>query len=169
MLLYLGCCLGQQQRVLQQARTIAESRGHEMTRITAKPSFGNIVVWRVLYEHEGEAHILALRAGTVMEVMGTSRAKIVRAGMVDGVVPGTMVAKDIERFAHFSDDWLVWHPEKAGILGDLRYAVRPDRVSPMWGILVDSGRPDVHVSFHSFRQVRGQEWGELWKMICGHR
>jgi inner membrane protein len=162
-------CWVQQQRVLQMARDIAQSRGHEMTRITVKPSFANIVVWRVLYEHEGEAHILALRAGAVVEVMGTNRAKMIATDQVEGVVAGSMLAQDIERFGHFSDHWLCWYPEKAGILGDLRYAAKPDSVSPMWGILIDRGAPHAHVRFHTFRQVSGQAWGELWKMICGNR
>jgi inner membrane protein len=76
-----------------------------------------------------------------------------------------VLGRDIRRFAHFSDDWLAWHPEHPGVLGDLRYALRPDVVSPLWGIKVDPRVPDRHVAFLSFRSTRDEGWEELWAMI----
>jgi inner membrane protein len=144
---------------------VAVARGHEPLRLTAKPSFGNGIVWRALYEWEGEAHVLCYRAGAEVTLLGESRAELVRPEMLQEIAADSVLARDIRRFAHFSDDWLAWHPKQVGVIGDLRYALRPDAVSPLWGIAVDAAKPDSHVKFVSFRQARDESWKVLWKMI----
>lgn len=164
-LFYLGICLVQQQRVLRETRTAAAQRGHVPLRLTAKPSFGNIIVWRALYEHEGEAHVRCYRAGSEVRLLGASHATLVRPETISHIPPDSVLAEDIHRFAHFSNDWLGWHPQQPQVLGDLRYALRPDAIAPLWGITVDSSRPDAHVNFVTFRRTRDESWQVLWKMI----
>lgn len=162
---YLGICLVQQQRVLRETRTAAAQRGHVPLRLTAKPSFGNIIVWRALYEHEGEAHVRCYRAGSEVRLLGESRAALVRPETLLHIPPGSVLAEDIHRFSHFSNDWLGWHPQQPQVLGDLRYALRPDAIAPLWGITVDATQPDAHVDFVTFRRTRDESWQVLWKMI----
>jgi inner membrane protein len=164
---YLGFCAIQKHRVLVAASELAEQRGHVMERLTVKPSFANIIVWRALYETEGRAEVMCFRAGQSVELLGESRTALVRLENLTDVPPQSVLANDIKRFAHFSDDWLAWHPEQPGILGDMRYALRPDAVSPLWGITVDLARADEHVRFLSFRSTRDESWAILWQMIRG--
>lgn len=162
---YLTCCFLQQQRVTNEARAEALRSGHEPHRLTVKPSFGNIIVWRALYEQDGVAHVLCYRATAEMKLLGKTRATLVRPAELRDIAPGSVLAKDIDRFAHFSDDWLGWHPQQQGVLGDLRYAMRPDAVSPLWGIVVDASRPQYHAPFATFRRTRDESWKVLWRMI----
>lgn len=164
-LLHLGICFVQQQRVLREVRVVAEERGHEPMRMTAKPSFGNNIVWRALYEHEGEVHVLCYRAGSEVRLLGESRATLVRPESLGNIPSDSVLAHDIRRFAHFSNDWLAWHPQHPQVLGDMRYALRPDAIAPLWGITVDPSRPDAHVNFATFRRTRDDSWQALWKMI----
>jgi inner membrane protein len=164
-MLYLCCSVLQQVRVLIALNETAVERGHDARRLTVKPSFGNIIVWRALYECEGEAHVLCFRAMSEVKLLGESRAVLVKPMNLREIAPGSVLARDIERFAHFSDGWLGWHPQQPGILGDLRYAMRPDAVSPLWGIVVDASKPDAHASFATFRRTGDESWQVLWRMI----
>ena len=162
---YLGICFVQQQRVLRETRNVAEQRGHALLRLTAKPSFGNNIVWRALYEHQGEVHVLCYRAGTEVQLLGESRATLVRPETLSEIPVDSVLADDIRRFAHFSNDWLGWHPQHPEVLGDMRYALRPDAIAPLWGITVDPSKPDAHVKFATFRRSRDESWQVLWNMI----
>lgn len=163
---YLSCCFLQQQRVRHEALAEALRSGHEPQRLTVKPSFGNIVVWRALYEDRGEAHVMCYRATGDLKLLGKSRATLVKPTDLREIAPGSVLAGDVERFAHFSDDWLGWHPQQPQVLGDLRYAMRPDAVSPLWGIVVDASQPDAHAPFATFRRTRDESWQVLWQMVA---
>jgi inner membrane protein len=162
---YLSLCFFQQQRVLDAASELAEQRGHQPEKLCAKPSFGNIVVWRALYQQEGRAYVVCLRAGAQVKVLGQSDAELVDAQKISSVPNDSVLARDIQRFAHFSDNWLAWHPQQPGVLGDLRYALRPDTIEPLWGISVDFTKPEQHVDFLTFRRTRSDSWQVLWQMI----
>lgn len=164
---YLALCFAQQQRVLALAREMGRERGHVQARLTAKPSFANIVVWRVMYQDQGNAHILCIRAGKNLECLGESKVPLVVAKDVPGVAADSILAKDMARFSHFSDGWLSWHPQQAGVLGDLRYAVSPDGVSPLWGIGIDLTKQDQHVPLLTFRRTNDESWKKLWHMVKG--
>ncbi len=43
---------------------LAEERQHTPIRLKAKPSFANILVWKVVYETEAQYHVDAVRVGT---------------------------------------------------------------------------------------------------------
>jgi hypothetical protein len=68
---------------------------------------------------------------------------------------GSQQARDVARFAHFSDGWLVRLPDEHGefVIGDFRYATLPDAIAPLWGIAVDVARPDDHVRYLTMRSV----------------
>jgi inner membrane protein len=163
--LYLSTCAWQNHRVMEAARAVADRRGHEVKRITVKPSFANIVVWRALYEADGHAYVLCFRAVGEPQLLGETQVALVRPEQFSQIAGDSVLAEDIRRFAHFSDDWLAWHPEQTNVLGDLRYAQRPDAISPLWGIIVDPTKPDQHTPFASFRRARDESWGALWQMI----
>ena len=49
---YLSLGFIQYERALSTANDLAESRGHIPERLTLKPSFGNLILWKSIYEHE---------------------------------------------------------------------------------------------------------------------
>ncbi len=162
---YLSLCFFQQQRALSAASSLASQRSHQAGNLTVKPSFGNIMVWRALYQHDGRAYVMCLRASTEVQVLGESDVTLVDSKEVPGVPSDSVLARDIQLFANFSDQWLAWHPQQAQVLGDLRYALRPDAIEPLWGISVNPQQPDQHVDFMTFRHTRRDTWQVLWQMI----
>jgi inner membrane protein len=70
-----------------------------------------------------------------------------------GLDQDSQLANDIARFTRFSDGFVALHPQQPDVLGDVRYALLPNSVAPLWGIELDVAQPDRHVAFLTFRQT----------------
>jgi len=150
------------------AHRLAESRGHTPVRLTAKPSMANIVLWRSIYEFDGTFFIDAIRVSPFREAKvypGTSVPKV--AAPPPEWPAGTTLAKDFERFRWFSDDYLAWHPEVPGLLGDARYSTVPNRAAPLWGIRANAAGANAHADYIVARTIKDGDWSEFWSMIRG--
>jgi inner membrane protein len=136
---------------------VAANHGAAIERGGVKPTFGNLLLWRGVWQTGDTLHVVALRPG----VFGPDRVSPVATAprfVPDRDVPALRAddrqARDIARFAHFSAGWLVRLPADHGVLiGDLRYAMLPDRIDPLWAIRLDIDRPDEHVDYVTQRQV----------------
>jgi inner membrane protein len=169
-LVYLLLGVVQRERADALLERVAAAEGHPIERGGAKPTLGNLVLWRGVYEHQGRMYAVALRPG----LFGPDRA-----GPVSGVdafdlardLPqvrdGTRLFRDIQRFDHFSDRWLVWVPGHDDIIGDFRYALLPGRTQPIWGIRVDPSQPERHVDYVTLRAVTDRDWQQYWCKIRG--
>ena len=172
---YLSLCLVQQHRAGAAVKEWAAAQQHTTLRLTVKPSFGNIMVWRGLYVHEGNCHVVCVRPGITesTRVLGTASAPLLDpdtpAPPLNALPPDSVQMHDVRRFQHFSDDWMGVHPRDSLVIGDLRYATRPDLISPLWGIAIDPAQSDRHVKLAYFRRTDDASWGELWRMITGQR
>lgn len=177
-MLALGCVAGylflatvQQQRATEHMQAEWQRAGLEPERMAVRPSFGNIVVWRAVWETDGELHCAMVRAGfdEVTHEPGPS-AKAIRLDHPEWqtLAPeGSVLRRDLQRFAHFSDDWLILHPTEAGVMGDARYAMLPNEMAPLWGIRFEGVPADQHVSFEMFRGNPKERLGVLGAMIRG--
>lgn len=170
--LYLGIAVVQKSRAESALAALVAERGHSVTRSTVKPSFGNIVLWRAIYEENGIYHTDAIRCGfgNVQLREGASVAKVVPPApdaAWENLPAGSVQIHDLLRFAHFSDQWIAWHPTEALVLGDMRYAQLPNEISPLWGIKFDPAHPQDHVQMTTHRRTDGAAWKELWDMVCG--
>ena len=58
-------------------------------------------------------------------------------------------------------------PGKQHVLGDLRYALFPNSIEPLWGIRLNPESPDEHVDMVHFREPYKAAFTKLWAMICG--
>ena len=152
---YLALGAAQHQRAETVARSLAESRGHQVERLVVKPTLGNLVLWRSVYEANGRFHVDAVRVGPF------SDTEIHRGGVLPRVTPrdvaaaapqGSRLHRDIERFRRFSDDFVVRAPDRPDVLGDIRYANLPDSTRPLWGIELP-GSPSGTVRFRVFRDA----------------
>ncbi|NNC87100.1 MAG: metal-dependent hydrolase [Akkermansiaceae bacterium] len=168
---YLVLGVVQRERTLDLQRQLAGERGHNpLERPTVKPSIGNQVLWRSIYQHGDRYYIDAIRTsllGRPRFYEGVSVPVLTLEALQDGLPPESVLAGDLERFARFSDGYLAWHPERAGVVGDLRYAALPQSVRPLWGIRVDPEKPDEHVPFEGFRAVDADERTQLLRMLKG--
>ena len=69
----------------------------------------------------------------------------------------SVLYRDIQRFAFFSDDFLAWHPEHPNVLGDVRYAMLPTSTRPLWGIELNLENPNQHVTYDTYRSMSDTE------------
>ena len=153
--LYLAVGLWQRERVKGLLGELARSRGLEPVRIEAKPTIGNLWLWRGITEASGKFYVDAYHTwpgSRPVLYVGGSVDKI--EGTPSGVEPESVQARDIERFRWFSDDFLAKHPSHDNVIGDVRYAVLPDDIHPLWGIVVDPSRRNEYVPFENFREMR---------------
>ena len=167
---YLGLGAIQRERAESWARELAEQRGHPIEKVTARPSFANQILWRTVYLSEGMYHVDAVSIPpwrAPIHYAGGSVAAFSPEDAAAMVPSGTVLASDIERFRHFSQDFLYRWPEDPEIVGDLRYAVMPDSTRPLWGIRMDTSMPDEHVPIEYFRDVNDGDFTRLWRMILG--
>lgn len=156
--LYLFFGVVQSRRATEVVVALAKSRGHEAaSRFTVKPSIGNLALWRGIYEYEGSFYVDAIRisyfGSNVRVYEGALAEKVDTVALKQALPEGSVLAGDLERFEHFSDGYLSWHPSEDNVIGDVRYAVLPDSVDPLWGIRIDRDRPDEHVEFVNFRSA----------------
>ena len=147
----------QKSRVEAARDSLLTERGHGEAagRKTVKPTLGNLLLWRSIYEHEGRYFVDAIRVGPIAGARiyeGDSLPALDIAGLVAALSPDSRQVRDLARFEQFSDGYLVRHPELPDVIGDPRYAMLPDSTVPLWGIRIDEADPDAPVTWETFRR-----------------
>lgn len=170
---YLGFGTLQHTRALAAVHALAERRGQvEVSRVSAKPSLGNLLLWRGLYVHDGQLRIDAVRVpyfgGKTTVYEGNQTELLTLEHLLQDVPANSALEKDLRRFAHFSDHYLIRHPEHPAIIADARYAMLPDSLLPLWGIEIDRSQPHRHAPFESFREVGEARLERFKAMLRGH-
>lgn len=147
--LFISLGFIQKQRAESALQTLAELRGHKIERILVKPSFGNRIIWKLIYEYNGRYYIDAVKLLWQHEIItGVSIPKLKISDDFKWLKTNHQQAKDVERFRWFSDDYLAVVPSNENIIFDVRYSLLPNEMKLMWGIeLNKKNTPDVHVNF----------------------
>ena len=154
-------CLGfvQYDRAFKAANELALLRGHNPERLTLKPSFGNLILWKSIYQHQEKFYVDAIR--TVRSstwCMGESVGIFDYQRHLPNLNKDSQQKKDIERFRWFSQDYLSFDEEK-NLVTDVRYSMIPNQIAPMWGLVIDDQRGiDEHALWWT---SRGLEQGQL--------
>lgn len=165
---WLGAGAWQHARVEAVVRAEAAARGDAIDALTVKPTLGNLLLWRAVYR-SGERYVVdAVRisaAGEARLYPGGTIARLDAAQAAPDI--GAMQGTDLERFAAVSEGYLVRHPEHPDVVGDIRYAMLPDSLSPLWGIRFDPARPDGHVELVTFRDLPAAGRAHLLAMLSG--
>ncbi|NOH73389.1 metal-dependent hydrolase [Vibrio pectenicida] len=132
---------------------LAKKRQHIPLRLEAKPSFANILLWKVIYETEDRYFVDAIRIGTTEKIYpGESIAKLNIAKDFPWLAIGTQQHKDIERFRHFSHGFIAQDPENPLRIIDVRYSIIPNQLKALWSIgLSPSAKENQHVEFTTHR------------------
>lgn len=167
-LIYLLFGVFQRERAEKVLMDLAEKRGHHVERLTVKPTIGNLILWRGIYESDGQFYVDAVRVGFSSQVYeGNSCEKVILEKHFEGLSPETLLYSDLKRFQHFSDDYLFYHPSLPNTLGDLRYSLLPHELEPLWGITIDLKATDKHVYFQHYRQITRSAWKRYWTLLKG--
>lgn len=158
-LAYLLFGVVQQQRAVTAGEALAEMRGHHPTQISAKAGFANLLLWKIVYAHDGRYYVDAVRAGMrATACPGESVPMLDVARDLPWLAPQSQQARDVERFRWFSQGYVAPHPRLPEHVIDVRYSVVPNRITPLWGIALDpAAEPSRHVRFVSERRLaKGQ-------------
>jgi inner membrane protein len=164
-------CLGALQRnhAVDIGHELAAARGHMPLRLEAKPSFGNILLWKIVYETGERYYVDAVRSGPSPRVYpGDSVEKLVIARDLPWLDGDSQQALDVERFRWFSNGYIARDPIYANRVIDIRYSLIPNEVKPLWSIeLSPQAGPDEHVAYRVHRDPAGDSISRLWGMLLG--
>lgn len=166
---YMAVGWYQHDRAERATMELAQQRGHGVQRIVVKPTLGNLILWRSVYLSGGHFHVDALRLtpGEQPQIYPGGRLQRIVPEHDLGLPSSSRLYGDVLRFENFSGGYLVRHPRQAGVLGDIRYAMLPDSLEPLWGIKVDMLRPDEHARYETFRDTSAQSRRRFLSMLLG--
>lgn len=167
--LYLGFGALQQDRAIHEGRQIAEEQGHTTELLTAKPTFANLIAWKVIYLHEGTFFIHAIRTGIDVQRCGSATATQVNTAVhYPWLNPASQQARDLERFSWFSQDYLALDPNVSDGIIDMRYTLAPNRVDGLWGIILDPNADDrQHARYVETREATAEQSQALLDVVTG--
>jgi inner membrane protein len=165
---YFGFSTYQHQRALEEGQKLAASRGLTVQNIEVKPSFANILVWKIITTTESSYHIDAVKIGlskpTIWE--GESIQKLSIDRDLPWLDKSSQQAKDIERFRWFSTGHISLDPKNPNRVVDVRYSLLPQKINALWGIeLSPTADSDQHVQFYNERGDGKKAMNELWEML----
>ena len=138
--------------------------------MTLKPSFGNLILWKSIYQHEEKFYVDAIR--TVRSPTWCSGENI-RMFDYQQHLPNldedSQQKKDIERFRWFSQDYLGFDEEK-NLVTDVRYSMIPNQITPMWGLVIDD-QQDVneHAIWWTSRSLEQSQLDLFKEMLSGKK
>ncbi|MAH83555.1 MAG: hypothetical protein CBB68_04235 [Rhodospirillaceae bacterium TMED8] len=136
--LYLGAGAWQHHGAMAQARGLAASRDHIPERVTVKPSFANIFLWRSVYEVNGRFHVDAVRPWPSPRIIpGSVAPQLDISRDLPWLELESQQARDIERFRFFSQDFLVKGSDFRPNIFDVRFAFLPTEIAALWYIRLD--------------------------------
>jgi len=116
---------------------LAASRGHVPIQLEAKPSFANLVLWKIVYEYEGQYYVDAVRVlGDSRVYAGTSVPKLDLERDFPWLDHSSQQARDIERFRWFSSGYVARDPSHPHRITDIRYSMLPNQIAGLWSIEV---------------------------------
>lgn len=170
--LYLIFGYFQNIKATEQGYALAESRGHTPLRLEVKPSFANLLVWKVIYETDTRYYVDAIRPTFPGQQHwpGTSVAKLNIKRDLPWLAADTQQAHDIERFRWFSTGYLAMDRDAPNRVVDMRYSLLPHQIKALWGIQLDPAKTaEQHVDYVTQRGDAQSALGELWEMISAEQ
>jgi inner membrane protein len=154
MVSYLVLGVAQNRRAVAAIAAAAAERGHQAVAISAKPSLLNNFLFRTLYTAGDQYYVDAVRVGYFSPAIvyaGHAVSPLCVATAFPALPGDSVLARDIGRFSRFSMGYLYQPPGMPSVVADLRYAMIPNDIQPLWGILIDVERADEHAPFSTFR------------------
>ena len=167
---YLSLGFIQYERTLSAAMDLANSRGHNAERMTLKPSFGNLILWKSIYQHEETYYVDAIRTvHSSTWCLGESIEMFDYQYHLPSLDKDSQQAKDIERFRWFSQDYL-GYDDKNSLVTDIRYSMIPNQIAPMWGLVIDTEQSiDNHATWWTSRSLDQSQLDLFKEMLSGKK
>ena len=149
---------------------LAAQRGHAPAIVSAKPSFGNLLLWKTVYEYDDQFWVDAVRAGgSVTIIEGDHVERLDLKAAFPWLDPDSQQARDVERFRWFSNDYLAVDRDDPFLIVDMRYSHLPNEIKGLWGIRLDPDAPaGAHVTWIARRSADSKRFEQLWAMLKGN-
>ena len=164
-LIYLIIGFIQNHRAEQVAHEIITERNHRPEIISVKPSFGNLILWKIIYQHNDYFYIDAVNIGPKKEIFtGQKIKKFTKSDLTYLNDLSENQKKDIDRFLWFSQDFVAVNPQNEYELLDIRYSNLPNEVGGLWGIHL-TPNAENHVEFISNRSLQKRDFKQFFQMI----
>jgi len=163
--IYLFFGFIQNHRAEQVAKDVVTERNHHPEIISVKPSFGNLILWKIIYQHNDYFYIDAVNIGPKKEIF--SGQKIKKFNTADLSYFNDLSEdqkKDIDRFLWFSQDFVAVNPKNEYELLDIRYSNLPNEIGGLWGIHLNPNTEN-HVEFISNRSLQKRDFKQFFLMI----
>ena len=167
-LVYLTFGAYQENRAQFVGKSIANLRGHESKDLTAKPSLGNLFLWKTIYEDDGFYYVDAVRLFSKSEYcQGTKIKKLYLPNDFPELDITSQQYKDIKRFDWFSQGYLGKVIDK-NIITDVRYSAVPNEVDGLWGIRINLDKNNSsHVDWVVNRSNYIEKWTRFFDLLLG--
>ena len=167
---YLSLGFVQYERALSAATELAHSRGHAAARLTLKPSFGNLILWKSIYQYEETFYVDAIRiAQSTTLCLGENTRVFDYQYHLPDLDKDSQQREDIERFRWFSQDYLGYDNEK-NLVTDIRYSMIPNQIAPMWGLAIDDQRGiNEHAIWWTSRSLDQDQLDLFKEMLSGKK
>ena len=167
-LIYLTFGAIQENRAEFVGKFIANLRGHNGKNLTVKPSLGNLFLWKTIYEDSGFYYVDAVRLFANSEsCKGTKIKKLDLFNDFSELDKKSQQYKDIKRFNWFSQGYLGKRIDE-NIITDVRYSAVPNEVDGLWGIRINSNKPDSdHIDWVVNRRNYLEKWKRFFDLLLG--
>ena len=167
---YLSIGVIQEERAMAAGEALASDRGHAPAVVSAKPSFGNLLLWKTVYEYDDHFWVDAVRAGgDVTIIEGDHVARLNLQSSFPWLDTDSQQARDVERFRWFSNDYLAIDSDDPFLIVDMRYSHLPNEIKGLWGIRLDpDASADEHVTWIARRSADSERFEQLWAMLKGN-
>ena len=168
MTFYLLLGFVQYERAFLVANDLAHSRGHTPERLTLKPSFGNLILWKSIYQYEENFYVDAIRTALSSTwCLGESIRMFDYQYHLPNLDIDSQQRKDIERFRWFSQHYLGFDYEKS-LVTDVRYSMVPNQIAPMWGLVIDVQKSkNEHAIWWTSRTLEQSQLDMFKDMLIG--
>ena len=156
---YLTLGVYQKNKAITVSTKIAKDRGHDAIRVNVKPSIGNLLLWKSIYETKDKFYVDAIRLGWRPKIFnGESINKINTKSAFPWLKIKSQQAIDIERFKWFSDGYIAINPKNKNQILDIRYSTLPNEIGGLWGIELSIEKTNKsHVKYITNRTVSKEQ------------
>ena len=167
--LYMGAGMVQRDRAREIGMEQALARGHQPIRLEAKPSFANLLLWKIVYQTDERFYVDSVRTGIDTHFYpGNSVPVLDTRRQLAWLDPNSQQASDVERFRWFSNRYVALHPDDPLQVIDVRYSIVPNEISPLWTIRLNpQARKGEHAEFLVSRDADDHHRERFTRMLLG--
>ena len=165
---YLSVASVQLYRAEQVAIDLLSERHHLADKVLIKPSFANIILWKLVYISDDRIYTDAIRVGFSSKVYAGNSVAVFKPEInMPEISPSSILYTDIQRFKKFSAGFIALSPVHKNVLGDMRYSMSPNQNKPIWGIKLDAAKQHEHVSYGFYRENNSELRHRFMDMLKG--